>query len=255
MESNNTIVLPEVNQSAAQSEAQLALKWFNNFICLTQTDVQHAQQTMSTIASKAKELEATRTGMVKPLNDYVKNLNASFKPVLEAYTQCLDIGKAKVIAFKEIEERANKLAQEKADQEAREQIAVAEALAKEAMQRALAAEEQAFESDDPAVQDLALQRAADARRDADTFGQEAMLASISTPMIVSEKTKGARTDWDGECFDIVKLAAFVVANASMSSLLLVNQPVLKALAKAQKEQMNIDGCKAVSRTIMPVYTK
>lgn len=255
MESNNTIVLPEVNQHSAFGAAVSALSMWQDFDCTSAQKANDAQRAMKEIAIKIKELEATRTAMVKPLNDYVKNLNASFKPVLEAYSQCLDIGKAKVIAFKEIEERANKLAQEKADQEAREQLAVAEALAKEAMQKALAAEEQAFESDDPAVQDLALQRAADARRDADTFGQEAMLASISTPMIVTEKIKGARTDWDGECFDIVKLAAFVVANPSMSSLLLVNQPVLKALAKAQKEQMNIDGCKAVSKTIMPVYTK
>lgn len=97
----------------------------------SQEDLSHATDVVKMIKTRHKEIDAERTGLVKPLNDTVDKINSRFKTILAPLKTAEDGMKAKMLSFQQEQARIAADARRVAEEQARRAAEKAAKLAAE----------------------------------------------------------------------------------------------------------------------------
>lgn len=219
-----------------------------------------ATQEVQTIAGRLKALEEKRTGIVKPLNEALGNINALFRAPREFLEGQKKLLGDKVANWNMAERRRIEEEQRKRDEEARterdrlaREAAEREAQSRAEAQRIADEAKKAQEAGDAGkAAELALQAqqtAAAGRQDAIALQSQAA-AVVSAPVIEMPQVKGvvARQTWKARVTDKQALIAHIAQHPEFLELVEVSQSALNQLAKAQKQNMKLPGAEAYIET-------
>lgn len=185
-----------------------------------------AGEQLKVIKAMARETEAKRKALTKPLDEGKKRIMDFFRGPLQRLADAEKIIKSGMIAYDREQERKRR------EEEARLQE--------------LARKEQAR------LDKLAEKRAERAAAKGDTEKAEEIRAAVSVvpaPILPTEQPKVAgivrRTTWGGEVTDKMELIKAVAAGQAPATLLDVNMPVLNQIARSLKSEMSYPGIRAV----------
>lgn len=178
------------------------------------------------IAERRRELEATRLGITRPMDDAKRRVMELFAPVLTQINEAEMAVKAELLSYEEAVER-----------EARRLAAEAEEAARKARE---AAEEEAAEL-------AAMGRAEEAeavRYEAATAPSPELPTAVMPPRVTGVVSSGS---WAAEVTDKAALIRYVAGGGGSLDWLDVNMPRLNAEARSRREDMNVPGVRAVRK--------
>jgi hypothetical protein len=243
----------EVKRINVQQEIQPVLRaqsFVESFAVETTDDAQALTVELSGFKTRRDAIELKRTRYVGPLNQVVKEINADFKPIVEGFDAAIAIGKRKLIAWNQEQQRIVEEAQRKAREEAARLAQAAAAVAAAAEAKAKAEEAKAEEANRSQAEIEGAQLAAAQHREVAAAAMTTAHMVAALPTIQGPKTKGVAANWDGEVYDF-KAFVLHIANSpqidQLLPLLMVDQIKLRAKAKLETESMNIAGARAVNK--------
>ena len=132
------IILPARIESETKASEQVsdvvtrAIDRANRVEIRNQDELQSAATLLGELQKLKRNAESTRTQIVKPLNDHVKDINQKFKAITEPLDAEMAILKNKASAFQRQEEEKRRVEQERLDAERKER----ERIAREAQEKA-----------------------------------------------------------------------------------------------------------------------
>lgn len=208
------------------------------------------------IVTKRKELNEARLRITRPMDEAKAAVMDLFRPALERLEQAETFLKGKVDGFLALEEQRRKeeearqaelrrQEQERIAKEAAEARAKAEAEAAEKQRLA----DEALQAGNQEAAALALAAADEIRSEAAQAQEAAVMqaAVMPAPIVSDTKVKGISRSqkWKAELVSKLDLIKHVAAHPEYLHLLDVNMPAANALARAQRENLNVAGLKAV----------
>jgi hypothetical protein len=108
-------------------------------------------------------------------------------------------------------------------------------------------------------EDRKIREAEQAQEDGEVAEADAILSEpVETPIIHVEskvaKVPGVskRTNYSAECQDVIALAKFVIENPSFQNLIAANGPGLNSLARSQRENFKVPGCRLIKTPSRPI---
>lgn len=174
------------------------------------------------IKSLARQLEAKRTAITRPINKALKEINSLFKPAKFWLSQAEILTKGKLLAYQAEQDQIAAEAQRQADEAARKERVKLEKAA-----------------------DLAAQAGMDDR--ADELQEEAAVQEAHVIQSAAPKIEGVHTrvTWKAEVVDKMEFIKFIGENSHLHGLLLINQSALNAQARSLKDSLDLPGIKVV----------
>lgn len=207
---------------------------------------------ISALQAKSKELEAARMSITRPLDEAKANAIAVFRPAIDYLDNEAKLYKVKVLSYVQEQERIAKEEQAKRDEAARIAREAAEResarIAAEAKEKAdkLAAEAAEAAKAGDAGKAAALE--VQAAQVAEEGNHQALVAQAQAPAMAEvvqmpAKVAGTATrkPWKGRVTDKLKFVQYIAANPQYLHLVEVSNTEVNALAKALKENCNVDG--------------
>lgn len=249
------------DQGVLNKSAETMLSNAKAIVIDSQSMFEVAAEELQAVKKKAKELEEQRTGLVSPLNDVVKKINAMFKPPMEFLASAESIIKRAMLTYtdeqdrrrREEEARARAKAEEEAARQrakiAQEQAAAAERARleqvrlEEERQAALAAGNTVMAEKIAAKAEGAAE-AAEAKQDGLAEAAATIQAApVVVPLAEAPKAAGisSRGVWKGEVTDKLELVKYIAQNPQFLHLLDASQKEINSLAKALKGNCQVAG--------------
>lgn len=207
-----------------------------------------------------KETEEWRKRLTAPLTSASKDINDRFRLVLSLLLEKETETKLLMQAYHEEQERARKEAIRKAEAEARAELARAQAQAEALRAQATAQEAAALAAagDDPQARARAQHEAAEAFADAELMAEQAEFMPVAAPLMQAvSRPSGVSMRYQHEPVVVDELALFrhVVAHPEFMSLVSVNMPALRGLAKSLGDALNLPGVHITKKAITSVKSK
>lgn len=267
--SNETLTVAMPDADVLNNSAQRALDNANSMVIDSPVLYQAAAEDLQAVKRKFKELDETRSSIVKPLNDTVKRINDLFRAPMQYLQDAESVLKRRMLTYTEAQERARKAeeARLRAEAEARaaeerrrleEERAAAEERARRERE-ALEAERQVALDAGDTVKAAKLEVRAESveeKRDikSDSLEEQVALVAaapvISMPAAPAAKGISTRSNWRAELTDKNALIAAAVNNPMFAALLVVDEKAANGMAKSLKENFNVPGLKAVEEKVM-----
>ena len=229
----------------AQEVALLSISTLDSALEITVTsasEYQSASYFLKTIKDRLNQSEATRTSIVKPINDVVKTVNALFRSPTDRLKEAEGTVKAAMLKYTTEQERIAAEARRKAEEEARKERERIEALEREKraeVQRAAQEAEEAKKRGDYAAKHLAHQ---EATRLAQEFAKlelelEAQEVAVMPAVVPTFAPKGisVRTTYAADVVDLMRLVKAVAEGKAPIRCLQPDQKFLDAQARAFKK--------------------
>lgn len=250
----NTLTYEAPNYAELESEASTAVELANSFEVNSQATYELAAEEVRFAKTQIAALTEKRLSITRKFDELKKDVMNLFSPALTRWESVKNTYEPRMIQFVRAQEEIRRKEQERLEEIARAERA---RLADEARQaeeaarkiEAEAAAKAAKMKDQAKVQAVlaeAAERAENARQDAEASkmtAQVVVAASASTAAPVASGTSVRKT-WKARCDDKAKLILFVTTHPEYLGLLDVNDSALNQIAKAQKQNMKIDGCVA-----------
>ncbi len=202
--------------------------------------------------SVSESVENERMARRKPLNDVLAELQTAYVPTVNQLNAVAKFLKDKIIAWDAIEAKRIRDEQERAAEQRR-------AEAKKAAEEEAAALAKANDL----IAEAAAARAAGSEQVADAMEQEATVvvdtaraqagnaaAAVYTGALMSApKASGARDTWKAECTNKADLLKHIgeriaAGDSSLINLVVIDPKAISAMAKIQREHLNIPGLRA-----------
>lgn len=249
------LTLPDAG--ALTGRAQQALAFVREFVIATPEDYAMAGEELQSIKGRLKSLETQRTGIVGPLNNALRAINALFKQPTEVLEEGERLWKQKMLAFKNEQDRiaaeARREAEEKAaaerkaiEDEANRQAAIAKEAADAALKAAAAGDQQAA--------DLATANAHRAQAAANAAVQEAQLTTAAPVVqIAPVKASGisTATKLDFEVVDLLALVRHIVEKQpELITLIRADDVRLRAYVKSLGAACALPGVMVTTEQVM-----
>ena len=178
------------------------------------------------IADRRRELDITRLGITRPMDEAKKRVMELFAPVLAQIGEAEAAVKSELTTYEEQVER-----------EARRQAAEAE----EAMRKA----REAAEEEAAALAAMGRPEEAEAVRYEAATAPSPEVPTATMPPRATGVVSG--TSWSAEVTDKAALIKFVAGGGGALDWLDVNMPRLNAEARSRREAMNVPGARAVRK--------
>ena len=192
-------------------------------------------------ATKARDLEAQRLSITRPMDEAKSRIMELFRKPLERLLAAKKIGDSKLIAYHDEKERQRREAQRILDEKA---AAARKRLQDEADK--LAAKSEALEAKAEATGDTGmLARAESAQHQAAVLGDAASLVVSQMADVGLVKAAGTSvvTRYGYELLDMMELAKAVVAGTLPLAAILPNETWLGNRARSDKDEFNVPGCR------------
>ena len=263
---SETLTIERPNQAALIEETGVVLSNATSLVIDSNDMYEIAASELSAIKKRAKELEAKRVSLTKPLDEVKKGLMDLFRVPLEKLTSAETAIKKAMIAYTDEQERKRREEQARLDAIARQQREALEREAKEkaelaAKAEAAAKEEQAkiaaiANAETRAKLEAENAEKAEAAKAAAAEAEALQLAAaVVTPQVAVQNTAqaagvSARVNWKAEVLNKAELIAFIANNQQYANLLDVNQSALNQLARGMRDLMKIPGVKAYQEKII-----
>ena len=224
----------------AQEVALLSISTLDSALEITVTsasEYQSASYFLKTIKDRLNQSEATRTSIVKPINDVVKTVNALFRSPTDRLKEAEGTVKAAMLKYTTEQERIAAEARRKAEEEARKERERIEALEREKraeVQRAAQEAEEAKKRGDYAAQHIAHQEAT--RLAEEAVKLEAQEVAVMPAVVPTFAPKGisVRTTYAADVVDLMRLVKAVAEGKAPIRCLQPDQKFLDAQARAFK---------------------
>ena len=201
-----------------EKDTALIVQEASSLVIRTQNDYECAGSLRMRIKGKIKEYDEKRKSITAPLDLAKKNIMALFNPIIDRLNNGVEILDQGVIIYTEEQERIARVAQAKADEEARKAREKAEARARE------------LEAQGKTERAEAMQAKADA---------------VVAPVIIAATPKVA-----GQAIQERWYAEVIDFNTLSNDYKLADQSKLDKVASATKGKINIPGVKFYSKKIV-----
>lgn len=176
------------------------------------------------IAERRRELDATRLGITRPMDEAKSRIMELFRPTMDQVKAAEDAVKKELITYSDRIEREARAEAERIEREAREAREKAE-------QEAAALRDEGKESEARALEYEAL-----------TAPPPAMAAAtVARPVVAGSVVSGT---WKAEVTDKMALIKFIAEGKAPADWVDVNMPRLNAEAKSKREAMAVPGVRA-----------
>lgn len=247
------VAMPEEGALVAPATAKLELV---QSMQIDSADMyQEAGLELQAIKRRAKELDAQRDGLVRPLNETVAKINALFKRPLSILGQAEAAIKGAMLTYQREEQEKAEAARRQAEEAARKERERLAQIAAAAQAKADAeAAELRRKAEEAAAAGKAAQAAklaskaesreeAGAERVAELAMQQAAVSSAALPALAPVRAAGTatRTVWKAECTNKADLIAHIAGNPQFLHLASIEQSALNQLAKATRGEMKMPG--------------
>lgn len=224
-----------------------------------------AAEDLRSVKTLSKAVEEKRTAITGPLNQAVKAINDLFRAPKTYLEEAEKTLKDAMLTYDREQQRKADEARREAERKAQEERERIEAQARETARKAQEeADRIAKEAADAAasgdaakaaeLEQQAQQAAADGAARAESIAMEAEMVTAAPVRIATAAPKvsglSTRKNWKARCTDKMQLIAFIATRPEFQNLLDINQSALNAIAKAQKEAMNIPGVEAYPDEVM-----
>lgn len=190
------------------------------------------------ISARAKEIEAVRKQIVKPIDDCKKQIQAAFKPAQALYDEAISIIKRGIADYSIEQERKAAEERRKAEEAAAEERAALEARAREL--EAAAKKEEATEEERAEAHEMA------------QAAQEAAAMAVAVPVQAPKKIQGATVTkkWRGRVIDVAAFLRYVADHPEALECVEVKQGAVDRLVAATGGALAIPGIEPYQDTII-----
>lgn len=238
--SNNTVILENDSANVARTElvaAEGTLQVAQSYVIDCPEMAEAAADDLGQIKAKLKQLDETRMGMTRPLDEAKKRIMELFERPRSVLLQAEAALKSSLLTW-QTAERARMDAERKLAEEAARKAA--EEARKEAEALAAAAAEAEAKGDILGAQETAQEAIAAAQV------AESITHMAPVPVAAPAKLAGVSTreDWKAEVVDLLALVKAVAAGEASIELLEANQKVINQRAKALKGEFKVPGIRA-----------
>ncbi len=249
-----SVAINTPDASALNKSAEAFLASARAMTITSQSMYGMAANELQAIKAKTKDLDEQRTGIVKPLNEAVKRINDLFRAPLDFLGQAERVIKNTMITFNDQQEAIRREEERKAQAIAEAERARLASLAAQAAAKAREEEARIRQeaADAAAAGDAAMaakleskaeSTAAKFEQKAEDLRESAAMVQAAPIATIATKTAGisSRGVWKGEVIDKMALIKYVAANPQFANLIEPNDKAINAMAKALKENLNVDG--------------
>lgn len=197
-----------------------------------------ATEDLNALSKRAKEIEAARKKIVKPLDDTKKEIQAVFKPAQALFDEAIGIIKRGIADYTIEQERKAAEERRKAAEAAAAERAALEARAREL--EAAARKEEATEEERAEAQELA------------QATQEAAAMVVAVPVQAPKKIQGATVTkkWRGRVVDVAAFLRYVADHPEALECVEVKQGAVDRLVAATGGALAIPGVESYQDTII-----
>jgi hypothetical protein len=250
----NTLTYEAPNYTELEQEAASAVVVANSFEVNSQSTYELAADEVRTAKTQIAALNEKRLSITRKFDALKQDVMNLFSPALKHWETVKLIYEPRMLAFVKEQDEIRRKEQARLEEMARAERARLAEEARVAEESARKIEEEAAKkaakmTDQVKAQALiaqAAERAENARQDAEAAKLTASVvvaasSSVSAPVATGTSV---RKTWKCRCDDKAKLILFVTTHPEYLGLLDVNESALNQIAKAQKNNMKIDGCVA-----------
>ncbi|MDE2104077.1 MAG: hypothetical protein KGL39_42965 [Patescibacteria group bacterium] len=220
MDMNVVVKLPE----GVDNEPQQLLAVAQAYEITSPEMCEAAAEDLKAFKAKAKELEAKRKAITEPLDKAKKAVMDLFRQPLALLEQAESVLKRGILTYQQEEDRKRRLEEARRAELARQEKARLEQEAAEAAKQGHVEE-------------------AETLREFAEILPSAPIVESGAPKIAGLAT---RTNWHAEVVDMHAFVRAVAERPDLVHLLTPNMAALNALARAQKDALDIPGVKVVS---------
>ena len=235
---DSTLAIQRPDAKALMAEATAARTRADFLLIDDEAGLKIATDDLHEIRDRAKEIEALRKQIVKPIDDCKKQIQAAFKPAQVLYDEAISIIKQGIENYTLEQERKAAEVRRKAEEAAAAERAALEARAREL--EAVAKKEEATAEERAEAHEMA------------QAAREAAAMAVAVPVQAPKKIQGATVTkkWRGRVVDVPAFLRYVADHPEVSECVEVKQGAIDRLVAATGGALEIPGIEPYQDTII-----